>query len=147
MILIFAHGDHQPQDTMSFEEKTQPVLSIIFTPLSLMKRRENFTERRTEVTGGFRSMRYEVCWISHLAFSLFKKLNDPDAINYHAQKIGDNDIENININLMEQEEDEEDQQEQPNLQSPTRPSSTTTPSTEDDPNSFVVLEVSRPWAD
>ena len=50
-----------PQDTMLFEETTQPVLSIIFTPLSLMKCRENLTEQRTEVTGGFQSMRFEIC--------------------------------------------------------------------------------------
>lgn len=126
-----------PHDTEPFEEKTQPVLSIIFTPLSLFKRKENFTERRTEVTGGFRSMRYEICWISHLAFSVFKKLNDPFATNYHAKQINDSDIENININLMEQnDDDEEDQDEQPNsASSSTRPSARS--ATNYDPNSFV----------
>lgn len=86
-----------PSDDEEFVIKTHPALCIISTELDQKKKgrvEDSMTERRIEVTGGFRSIRYEMCFVSLLAMSMMVRLNDANiGPSLHCLNIADEEEE------------------------------------------------------
>ncbi|GFH46819.1 predicted protein [Chaetoceros tenuissimus] len=102
-----------PSDDEEFVIRTHPALCIISTELDQKKKgrvEDSMTERRIEVTGGFRSIRYEMCFVSLLAMSMMVQLNDANiGPNLHCKNIeGEEEEEDdfLILNDYLQEDDE-----------------------------------------
>jgi len=66
-----------PDDGEEFKSEGEPVLAFIVPNYDQIKRNntKQYTKRRTEVTGGFRNRRYELCYIGMLAMKILVDFN------------------------------------------------------------------------
>jgi len=80
-------GDTTPHDMKPYNCDLEPVLGIIVPKIDQVKKQHNdYSQRRTEIHGGFRHKRHERDYIAIVAMSLFVRLNGYTAKNVHFLK-------------------------------------------------------------
>jgi len=77
-----------PADGEEFKDQGEPVLAFVVPNYDQIKRNntKQYTKRRTEVTGGFRNRRYELCYVGCLAMKILVDLNNrtvTDLLNFY----------------------------------------------------------------